>query len=290
MTDSTGSTTAATTATNDLKNNRIVRAFADLRAAGRRTLMPFLTAGQIDLDTTLGLLRDFERRGVRICELGIPFSDPIADGPTIQASFTEALAAGITPARIFEMVRRYRDGGGRMGLLSMGSISILYRHGLAEYVAQAAAAGFDGLIVPDLPLEEADRLDGLAAAKGLANVLLIAPTTPPQRRLQIAARSRGFIYYVSVAGITGQRDRLPDETIAAVAELRKHTDTPVCVGFGISRPETVASICQVADGAIVGSAIVRRIADARSAGRDQLIEQVGRFVGELMAPLAPQAE
>jgi tryptophan synthase alpha chain len=275
----------APAAADALKDNRIVRAFAELRAAGRRTLMPFLTAGQIDLDTTLGLLRDFERRGVRICELGIPFSDPIADGPTIQASFTEALAAGITPARIFEMVRRYRDGGGRMGLLSMGSISILYRHGLDAYVAQAAAAGFDGLIVPDLPLEEADRLDGLATAHGLANVLLIAPTTPPQRRLRIAARSRGFIYYVSVAGITGQRDRLPDETIAAVAELRTHTDTPVCVGFGISRPETVASICQVADGAIVGSAIVRRLADARAAGRDQLVEQVGRFVGELMAPL-----
>ena len=139
--------------------------------------------------------------------------------------------------------------------------------------------------MPDLPLDEADAFEPLAAAAGLANVLLIAPTTPPARQLEIARRSRGFIYFISVAGITGQRDRLPEATIAAVAELRKHVDTPVCVGFGISRPEMVADVCKAADGAIVGSAIIRRITDAKAAPRDELVARVGAFVGELLAPV-----
>lgn len=269
---------------NHLADNRLVRAFAELRAAGRRTLMPFVTAGYPDLETTEALLADFERRGARVCEVGIPFSDPIADGPTIQASFTEALDAGVTVAKIFDMVRRYRDAGGELALTAMGSFSIIYRHGPAEYIGQAAAAGFDGLIVPDLPVEEAGALEPLLAEAKLANVLLIAPTTPPERRIQIARRSQAFIYYVSVAGITGQRDSLPPETARGVAELRKHTDTPICVGFGIARPETVESICRVADGAIVGSAIIRRITDHKDQPREKLVEAVGTLVGELMAP------
>jgi len=167
----------------------------------------------------------------------------------------------------------------------MGSYSIIYRHGPAEYVAEAATAGFDGLIIPDLPVEEAGAVEPLAAAHGLANVLLIAPNTPPQRRLEIAARSQAFIYYISVAGITGQRDSLPPETIDGVAELRTHTDTPICVGFGISKPETVANICQVADGAIVGSAIIRRITDHKDQPREALVTKVGEFVSELIKPL-----
>ena len=270
---------------NDLTNNRLVRVFAELRPAGRRTLMPFITAGYPDLEATELLLADFERRGVRICEIGIPFSDPIADGPVIQASFTEALDAGVTVGKIFQAIRRYRESGGKLALTAMGSYSIIYRHGPAAYVAEAAAAGFDGLIIPDLPFEEAGAIEPLAAKAGLANVLLIAPTTPPQRRLDIAARSQAFIYYISVAGITGQRDSLPPETIAGVAELRTHTDTPICVGFGISKPETVESICQVADGAIVGSAIVRKITDHRNEPRETLVEKVGEFVSELIRPL-----
>jgi len=139
--------------------------------------------------------------------------------------------------------------------------------------------------VPDLPLEEAAALAPLLAEAGLANVLLIAPTTPPDRRYRIAAASQAFIYYVSVAGITGQRDSLPPETAGAVADLRKHTDTPICVGFGISKPETVESICRVADGAIVGSAIIRRITDHKNDPREKLVESVGRFVGELLQPI-----
>ncbi|HUT58222.1 MAG TPA: tryptophan synthase subunit alpha [Phycisphaerae bacterium] len=270
-----------------LDKNRLVIAFGEIRSGNRHSLLPFITAGYPDLATTDALLHDFERRGVRICELGIPFSDPIADGPVIQASYTEALAAGVTSEKVFEMVRRYRGAGGALALSAMVSYSIVYRHGVEAYLSEAAAAGFDATIVPDLPLEETPEYEKLAAAHGLCNVMLIAPTTDPDRRLAIARHSRGFIYYVSVAGITGERDRLPEDTIDAVAELRKHTDTPICVGFGISRPETVAEVCKVADGAIVGSAIVHRIADAHKAGtpQDKLVKQIGDFVQELLEPV-----
>ena len=275
----------ATNLQDDLQDNRLVRTFADLRASGKRTLMPFLTAGCPDLDTTAALLEDFEARGVRICELGFPFSDPVADGPTIQASYTRALADGITCDGILDRVAGYRRRGGKLALAAMASYSIVFKRGVETFLRAAAMAGFDGTIIPDLPLDEADELAELAEGLGLANVLLIAPTTPPPRRLEIARRSRGFIYYVSVAGITGQRAALPHQTIAAVAELRKHTATPVCVGFGISSPEMVAGVCEVADGAIVGSAIVRRILDAHETPRDDLVPQIGRFVSDLLAPL-----
>jgi len=173
-----------------------------------------------------------------------------------------------------------------MALLAMVSYSIVFRHGVETFVKQAADAGLDGLIVPDLPLDESGEMELLADQAGLALVLLIAPTTPPDRRLEIARHSRGFIYYVSVAGVTGERAGLPAQTIAAVAEFRKHTDTPVCVGFGISNPATVAQVCAVADGAIVGSAIVRRIADHKADPPDALAAAVGDFVAELLGPLA----
>ena len=268
----------------DLKDNRLVRAFAELRGAGHKALLPFVTAGYPDLATTADLLKDFESRGTRICEIGVPFTDPIADGPTIQASYTDALAAGVTSDEIFDMVKSYRAGGGRMALAAMVSYSIVHRHDAKKYLGEAAEAGFDAVIVPDLPLGEAGAVAPLAASHGLCNVMLIAPTTPPRRRVEIAENSRGFIYCISVAGITGERDRLPDAVIAAVAELRKHTGTPVCVGFGISNPEMVARVCEVADGAIVGSAIIHRITDAKDLPRDQLVQRVGEFVRELLAP------
>ena len=263
----------------------MVKAFADLRGDGAKTLVPFLTAGYPNLEVTAAILAECERLGVRICELGVPFSDPIADGPTIQASYTAALAGGVDSAKIFEMVRRYRDGGGRMALATMVSYSIVFRHGPRQYLDQARQAGFDATIIPDLPLEEAGTLESLAAGCGLANVMLIAPSTPPQRRLDIAGHSRGFIYYISVSGITGERDRLSDQTIGAVAELRGHTETPICVGFGISRPEMVRTVCEVAEGAIVGSAIIHRITDAMDLPADKLAAKIGGFIKELMTGL-----
>ncbi len=268
-----------------LEENRIVRAFAELRAAGKRTLMPFLTAGYPDLETTEALLRDFEARGVRVVEVGVPFSDPIADGPTIQASYTDALAGGVDSAKIFEMIRRYRGSGGELAMTAMVSYSIVYRHGVAAYLDAAAEVGFDGMIIPDLPLEEAGDLEPLAADRGLANVMLIAPTSPPERRIEIARHCRGFVYFISVAGITGERAELPQSTIDGVAELRTHTDTPICVGFGISNPETVAAVCATADGAIVGSAIIHRITDHKDAAREELVAKVGDFMESLLAPV-----
>ena len=267
------------------ERNRLVKTFAELRAAGKKTVLPFLTAGYPDLEATAAMLTDIESRGARICELGVPFSDPIADGPTIQASYTDALAGGVTSEKIFDMVRAYRAGGGRMALVAMVSFSIVFRHGPEQYLDSAREAGFDGVIVPDLPLDEAGAMEDLTAARGLCNILLISPTTPPARRIEIARHCSGFIYFMSVAGITGERSALPAETISAVAELREHTETPVCVGFGISSPEMVQTVCEAADGAIVGSAIVHRITDAKDSPREQLVSHVGQFVGELLEPL-----
>ena len=282
-----------------MQDNRIVNAFAELRTAGKKTLLPFLTAGYPDLKTTALLLGDLEKRGVRICELGIPFSDPIADGPTIQASYTATLETGVTVKDIFEMVREYRvsttrkrKGAGTstngLALLAMVSYSIVFRRGAEAFCAKAAEVGFDGLIVPDLPIDEAAKFGPMAAAHGLCNVMLIAPTTPLQRRGEIAKASTGFVYYISVAGITGERDKMPPETIEAVTELHKHVETPICIGFGVSSPDIVAEVCRAADGAIVGSAIIHRITDAMKDNlpREELVEKVGSFISELLEPIS----
>ncbi|MDP6637175.1 MAG: tryptophan synthase subunit alpha [Phycisphaerae bacterium] len=268
-----------------LQDNRFLRTFAELQASGAKALMPFLTAGYPNTDATGAMLKDFEARGVRICEVGFPFSDPIADGPVIQASYTKALDAGLTVDNIFDTVKAYRQGGGEMALAAMVSHSIVFRRGIEAFMSELVASGFDACIIPDLPLDEAAAVESLAAAAGLCNIMLIAPTTPPARRIEIAQHCRGFTYFVSITGITGERASLPQETIEAVAELRKHTDTPVCVGFGISNPETVKTVCDVADGAIVGSAIIHRITDAIDLPTDQLAASVGDFVSELLAPI-----
>jgi tryptophan synthase alpha chain len=282
----------------DLGNNRLIQAFTALCAAGRKALLPFLTAGFPDMATTEALLHEFARRGAAMCELGFPFSDPIADGPVIQASYTRALEAGVTADRIFEMVRRFRSREGisnlkseisnpPLALSAMVSYSIIFRHGVKAFLAGAARAGFDATIVPDLPLEEADDFIELAANEGLAAVLLVSPATPPRRREEIARRTRGFLYFMSVAGITGERKDLPRATMDAVAHLRRHTRAPICLGFGISNRRTVRQACRVADGAIVGSAIVRRIAELAAAGtpRAALVRKTGDLVADLLEPL-----
>ena len=268
-----------------LQDNRIVKLFAELRAADKHTLLPFITGGYPSLPATGALLKELDSIGVRICELGIPFSDPIADGPVIQASYTDALNAGVTTAKVLDVVRSYRADGGEMALLAMISYSIVFRHGPADFVAEAVEAGIDGLIIPDLPLGESAEMEKLAESAGIALVLLIAPLTPDARRLEIARHSRGFIYYISVSGITGARQALPPATITGVDELRRHTDTPVCVGFGISDPAMVAEVCKAADGAIVGSAIVNRITECKDDPPAELAKKVGAFVAELLAPV-----
>ena len=267
--------------------NRIDATFARLKREDRRALMPFLTAGDPDLDTTRDLIREVVARGASLVEVGLPYSDPIADGPVIAASYTRALSKGVRQSEILGLVRSLRDEGtlGETPLVAMGSYSIFHRQGLAPFLQGLAAAGFDGLIVPDLPVEESDHLAKLAAGVDLKLIQLITPTTPRERALKIARSTTGFIYYVSVAGITGERKALPPELAENVAWLRTQTELPVCIGFGIGSAEQVKALAPSADGLIVGSALVRRLADAEGKPRGEVVADVGRFNAELAGAL-----
>ncbi len=251
-------------------SNRLVRRLAELSASGRKGLLPYVTAGFPDLPTTRGILEALDRAGVAAVELGFPYSDPIADGPVIQESFTRALAAGIHVRDILAMVREFRSMS-ELPLLGMLSYSIVYRIGPERFAAQAREAGLDGLILPDLSLEEAAAVVPMINAAGLCVPMLVSPISPPQRRKQIAALSSGFVYYMSVTGITGERTALPPELVDNVRELRAAAGLPVVVGFGISTAEQVRMVCQVADGAIIGSALVRRMIHAADTAGPQAI-------------------
>jgi tryptophan synthase alpha chain len=260
------------------------RLFERLHAARRRAFMPFVTAGDPDLQFTADVLRELDRRGASICELGIPYSDPIADGPVIQASYTRALEKKVKLAGIFEMLKPVAAEISAP-VVTMVSYAIVYRHGLERYVIDAKAAGAAGAIVPDLPVDEAAALAAICRREDFSLIQLVTPTTPRERALRIAATSTGFIYYVSVTGITGERTTLPDELRENVAWLRGQTDLPICIGFGISRPEHVRLLAPVADGLIVGSALVRRIAEAAAKPRDAVLADVGAYAAELIAAL-----
>ncbi|MCP4591709.1 MAG: tryptophan synthase subunit alpha [bacterium] len=254
----------------------------DLRltaAAGHGALMPYLTGGYPDLDATAEWIRRFDRRGVAAVEIGFPYSDSIADGPVIQDSFYRVLEGGQKTEQLFEMVAALRSQV-QAALVAMVSFSIVRRVGTEAFVHRAADAGFDGLIIPDIPYEESSDLGASAAAHQLRHVMLVAPTTPAARAEEIARRSSGFVYLVSTRGITGERDELPHDLRTRVEHLRAVSSLPVCVGFGIGTAEHVRQVCTVADGAIVGSAIVRRITDALDAGqpRDAIVESVAQFV------------
>jgi tryptophan synthase alpha chain len=270
--------------------NRIDALFSRLRGEGRRALMPFITAGDPDLATTAALITEMVARGAHMVEVGIPYSDPIADGPVIAASYHRALEKGVRLDRIFPTLRTLRaetvDGPvAAAPVVTMVSYAIVHRAGVDRYLEEAAAAGVDGLIVPDLPVEESGGLLRRVTDRGLKLIQLVTPTTPRDRALRIAATTTGFLYYVSVAGITGERKALPPELAEDVAWLRGQTDLPICVGFGISSPEHVRALAPVADGLIVGSALVRRLAEAPNLPRPELVGQIGRFVAELASAL-----
>lgn len=262
----------------------IDRLFADLRKSGRKALMPFVTAGDPDLDFTAAVLRRLAASGASLCELGIPYSDPIADGPVIQASYTRALDRGLKLDDVFRTLAGVTREVAAP-IVTMVSYSIVFRRGLEEYASEAKAAGAAGLIVPDLPVEEAGPLAQVCRRQDLSLIQLITPTTPKDRAKRIADRTTGFIYYVSVTGITGERTELPPAILENVAWLRGQTELPICVGFGISRPEHVRMLAPVADGLIVGSAIVRRVAEAASRPRQQVLDEIGQYVAGLMAAL-----
>ncbi|HUT89690.1 MAG TPA: tryptophan synthase subunit alpha [Thermoguttaceae bacterium] len=260
--------------------------FADLRKTGRKAFMPFVTAGDPDLRFTADLIRRLVERGSSMCEVGIPYSDPIADGPVIQASYSRALDREIKLAEILRMLRGVTPELSAP-VVTMLSYAIVYRRGPEAYVREAKAAGLAGLIVPDLPVEEAAPLAEACRREDLSLIQLITPTTPHDRALRIAERTTGFIYYVSVTGITGERTELPRELVANVAQLRRETALPICIGFGISRPEHVRLLAPVADGLIVGSAIVRRVAEAGTKPREQVLTEIGEYVSSLLAAMEP---
>jgi tryptophan synthase alpha chain len=264
--------------------SRIDQLFADLRRQQRKALMPFVTAGDPDLAFTADVIRELDRCGATMCEVGIPYSDPIADGPVIQASYTRALAHKIKLPAIFEMLRGV-SGQVKMPLVTMVSYAIVYRFGLAKYVADAQAAGVCGAIVPDLLVEEADELAAICRKADFSLIQLVTPTTPRERAVRIARSSTGFLYYVSVTGITGERTELPASLLDNVAWLRTQTDLPICIGFGISQPEHVQRLAPVADGLIVGSAIVRRVAEAATKPRDAVLTDVGNYAATLLDAL-----
>jgi tryptophan synthase alpha chain len=262
--------------------SRLDDTFTRLRARGERALLPYFTVGDPSLGDTRRLVIEAARRGADIVELGVPFSDPLADGPVIQRAGSRALAAGATVARVLETIAGLRTEVD-VPIVLMTYYNPVLAFGLKAFARTAVDAGVDGAIVTDMPPEESDSLATEAAAAGLDLVYMVAPTSTPERVRLIARRSRGFIYVVSLTGVTGERQELPTDMATQIATIRRVTPMPVCIGFGISTPAQVAAVGRVADGAAVGSAIVRLV-EGR-AGSPTMVEDVGKFIAELKAPL-----
>jgi tryptophan synthase alpha chain len=258
--------------------------FKKLRGEKRKALMPFVTAGDPDLDFTAAVLEEFASRGCGMCEVGIPYSDPIADGPVIQESYTRSLAHKVTLAKILQCLSGVAPKLSAP-VVTMISYAIVHRHGLERYVDDMQRAGIAGAIVPDLLVEEARPLAKICRQADFSLIQLVTPTTPRERAVRIAESSTGFIYYVSVTGITGERREVPPVLIDTVGWLRTQTPLPVCIGFGISTPEHVRLLAPVADGLIVGSAIVRRVAGAATKPKSAVLAEVGDYVASLLAAL-----
>lgn len=262
----------------------VTEVFDKLRADGRAAFMPFLTGGDPNPETSAALLHEAAARGADLIEVGVPFSDPVADGPTIQASYFRTLQNGFRLDDLFALVRRVRREGLRTPLVCMCAYTLAFRRGVKEFAAAAREAGFSALLFPDLPLGYNEEAAAAAAETGLDLVLLAVPTSTAARRAEIAAGSRGFVYYVSVAGITGMRKSLPEDLKRNVAELRAAGQTPVCVGFGISTPQQAAAVAKIADGVIVGSALVKTVAALHTAGKPR--KELVAAIGEQLAALA----
>jgi tryptophan synthase alpha chain len=248
--------------------------------------MPFITAGDPSLDATADLIRALAETGVDLIEVGFPYSDPIADGPVIQASYTRALARGCTAERLFATVGRLtaEAGGDKLPpLVAMCAMAIVHRLGAERFLRQACAAGFSGLIVPDLPGDAPGDLARQAAAEGIDLIPLVAPTTSRERARRILANAQGFLYCISSAGTTGVRDALPPELRAQLSWLRTETPLPLAVGFGISRPEQIVELRGLADGAIVGSALVRLLESAADREWSAVLGEVRRLSERLCA-------
>lgn len=264
--------------------------FARCAEEGRAAFIPFLMAGDPDLEATASFLDALAAGGADIIELGVPFSDPIADGPTNQRATVRALSSGTKLSNILEMVARHRD---RLGvpIVLFTYFNPIHARGIEQFAEQAASSGVDGVLCVDLPPEEGEReLVPALREQGVDSIFLLAPTSTRDRVSRVAKLSAGFVYYVSRTGVTGERAALPSELVRDVKRLRKKLDQPLAVGFGISSPAQVASVGEMADGVVVGSALVRLIEENLSVPRGNLATLLENRVHELSSPLHRKAE
>ena len=266
------------------RNDRVALTFERLSAEGRAGLVTFITAGDPDPETSQQLMERLPDAGADIIELGMPFSDPMADGPAIQAANLRALASGTSLRNTLDMVARFRQGNEGTPVILMGYFNPIYQYGPARFVTDAVESGVDGLIMVDLPPEEDDELCDPARTAGLHWVRLVTPTSDEKRLKQVLRNTSGFIYYVSIAGITGTRSATTGAVGDAVEALRQHTSLPIAVGFGINSPDQVKQTGEIADGAVVGSAIIREVErnlDSSGSAQPQLLDRVTELVSAL---------
>jgi tryptophan synthase alpha chain len=271
--------------------SRLASTFARLKAEGRAAFVPFITAGDPNMDTSLEILLQLPRHGADVIELGVPFSDPMADGPAVQAASQRALKVGASMVKVLEMVRKFRKHDSKTPLVLMGYYNPIHAYGAARFARDAASAGVDGLIVVDLPVEEDDVLRVPASAQDIDLIRFVTPTTDDARLKRVLDGASGYLYCVSVAGVTGTKAAPEDSVRETMARVRAATDLPCTVGFGIRTPEQAARIAPLADGVVVGSAIVSIVADNLKEPRGVLIGKVADLVGRLASSThqAPRA-
>ena len=257
--------------------SRIAARFAALKEEGRGALVTYLQAYDPDPATSLAILRGLPGAGADVVEIGVPFTDPMADGPSIQQAALRALKAGATLSRVLAMVRDFRRQEDATPIVLMGYYNPILSYGVERFCTDAAASGVDGLIIVDVPPEEADEVEPSAQAHGLDLIRLIAPTTDEARLPRVLAATSGFVYYVSIAGITGTKSASSASLESAIPRIRRHTDLPVCIGFGIRAPQQAAEAARLADGAVVGTALVDTLAaslDEDGRARPETVRQV----------------
>ena len=260
---------------------RIAARFAELKRAGRGALIPFLEAWDPDHATSMELLRGMPEAGADLIEIGMPFTDPMADGPIIQAAAKRGLAAGVKVADVLTMVRDFRVADDATPVVLMGYLNPILSYGPERFCGDAAAAGVDGLIVVDLPTEEADLLLPFCAANGLDFIRLVAPTTDDARLPHVLNGSSGFVYYVSITGITGTRSATSEHLEQAIPRIRKVTDLPIAIGFGVRSPEQARVASRIADAAVVASALIDTLSDSLDAGGKAMPGAVGKVLDQV---------
>ncbi len=258
--------------------NRIVEKFAQLKTAGKRGLVVYIGAGDPNLRATHDLVLAFDRAGVAVVELGVPFSDPLADGLVNQLAAQRGLESGTTPPKVLETVAAIRRQS-QIPIVLYIYFNLIHKVGLEKFIADCAQAGADGLLVLDLPPEESDNYEALMKQAGLCHIYLVAPTTPEDRVALIVKRGSGFIYYISREGVTGMQSQIASNLTTQVAKLRSHTNLPIAIGFGISNPDQAKAVANEGDACVVGSAIVNQI--AKHGKSPELIAIVGAFVKSL---------